>query len=137
MKSSHLIFHALVLGLLNLIGIFLGFFIWKWIGGAQHWVQGWSASAIAFFGFWLWLKITCARGMSIATNNVSALGFWILASILPIAIFIPLHYFTQGYLTSMGNIEVLLRLILPTNFIVAGLMLKMSGKWMPKFPDQE
>ena len=129
MKKRDPALHALVLGLLNLTGILLGFFLWQLLGGPQRNAQGLAAAAFALIGFWLWIKISMARGITLAKGNWEGLGVWILSCLIPIAIFVPLHYFTQGYMTSSGNIEVLAGLVFPTNFLAAGIMLHQSGRW--------
>jgi len=127
MKMRYLLLHAFVLGMLNFTGSTIAFFLWKLLDGPQRIVQGWLAAAIVFFGFWLWLRFAASRGIDLARRKREFVTIWILASFIPAGVFIPLHYFTQGYLTSMGNIWALLRLALPTNFAALGLMLLKSG----------
>jgi hypothetical protein len=137
MKIRHLFLHALLLGILNLVAVAIAFFLWKLVGGPQRSTQGILAIAITFAGFWLWMKFVISRGITIAQDNWQALGFWLVSCLVPIAIFVPLHYFTQGYLTSWGNIEALALLFFPVNFGAALTMLKMAGKAWPTFSDQE
>ncbi len=137
MRRRDLFLHAILLGILNLIAVAIAFFLWKLVGGPQRSVQGFLAAVIAFAGFWLWLKFAISRSVTIAQDNWQALSFWFVSCLIPVAIFVPLHYFTQGYLTSWGNIEALVLLFFPVNFGAAGLMLKKSGNWLPKFSDQE
>ncbi len=122
-----MILHALVLGILNLLGVMLAFFLWRLLGGPQRHVQSLFAVLIAFSGFWLWLKFAVSRGLTLAQGNWEALGFWILSCLIPQAIFLPLHYFTQGYWTDPGNSIALGMLIVPVNFAAAGYMLRKAG----------
>ncbi len=137
MKKRHMILHAFVLGILNLCAVAIGFFLWKLLGGPQRNVQSFLSAVITFSVFWLWLKFAMSRGIPMAQGNGEALGFWLLSALILIAIFVPLHYFTQGYLTSWGNIEGLALLFIPVNFTAAILMLKMTGSDWPKLPDKK
>ncbi|MBC8366501.1 hypothetical protein H8E52_03750, partial [bacterium] len=119
MKKRHLVLHSLMLGILNLMAVMVAFFLWKLLGGPQRNIQGLLSILIAFAGFWLWLKFATSRGITLAQGKWEALGFWLLSCLIPIAIFVPLHYFTQGYLSSWRNIEALIGLIIPVNFAAA------------------
>ncbi len=127
MKKRHYLLHALVLTILIFLSIAIGFFFWKLVGGRQIMVQSLVGVLIANLSFWMWIKWSVARGIRVAENNYQATGFWILSLLLPAIIFVPLHYFTQGYLTSWGNISAITLYVIPVNFNGAWLMLRETG----------
>jgi len=123
-RTRFLFLHSLLLALLNIVGLTLGFFIWRLAGGGnQAFTQGIIAATFTFFGYWLLLKLRESRGLEPARNKVQALGVWLLSACFLVAVFLPLHYFAQGYGSSWGNVAALLRLAIPTNFLAAFLLL--------------
>jgi hypothetical protein len=117
--------HAAVLALVNLAGLLLGFLAFGATGqGNQAAVQiliGITASPIGF-GLWVWaINKGAPRRFRYRSRED---GGWTYLLALPWAavIFVPLHYLTQGYLTSVSNILALWMFQLVTNAVVIGVV---------------
>jgi hypothetical protein len=99
--------HALVLAVVNLTSVVVGFGSYRIAGSAnQIAVQLPIAAVLSVVGFAAWL-VACHRlGQLIIDLETAVDATWIYLLAVPwaIAVFIPLHFLTQGYLTSVGNI---------------------------------
>jgi hypothetical protein len=118
MKFARYLLHGLVLAAVNVGAVLVGFAVYKISGaGYQLAVQIPVAVAISVAAFGLWYVIVvratfgrAALGRLAAYVWTYALAFGWLA-----ALFLPLHYVTQGYLTSFANIYYTWAFQAPTN----------------------
>ena len=107
MRIFKILLHALALAAFNLAAILAGFAFYK-ISGISNQLAAQIPAAVLLsaFGFALWYTIAYRvggerlrlRGLSAYAGAYVAAFAW-----LPI-IFVPLHYVSQGYLTSFANI---------------------------------
>ena len=101
------VFHSFVLALANLAAIIAGFAAYRLLGAADQiavQVPVAAVSTVAVFAAWLSLSTRVAPG--ILGVGGARDGFWIygLAPVWAAAVFVPVHFVTQGYLTSFGNV---------------------------------
>lgn len=85
----------------------------------QVWLQVPVAVVVTIAVFGLWLIATRFRRLaSLQPRNTNELA-WSLAASLAwgIVVFIPIHFVTQGYVTSLGNIVALVLYQLPVNTV--------------------
>ncbi len=118
MKLLRPVIHGLALAAINIGASLVGFAAYKILGmGHQLLVQIAVAVLVTVVAFALWyyltLRVTSGR---IALGNV---GAYVWAYALAFAwfpfVFVPLHYVTQGYLTSFANIYNMWLFQAPTN----------------------
>ena len=120
MKLGRAIIHGLVLAFITIGAVTVGFAVYNAIGlREQIAVQVLAAGIVCVGAFALWGYVAhrCTGGkLSIA--NMKELGVAYAAAFiwLPI-VFIPLHYTTQGYLTSFANILSTWMFQLPFNLL--------------------
>jgi hypothetical protein len=118
MALLRILIHSFILCLVNLGAVLAGFAVYEISGAAyQLAVQISVAVAISVAAFALWyyltLRITSGR---IALGNFGAyVGTYVLALAWFPVVFVPLHYVTQGYLTSFANIYNMWLFQAPTN----------------------
>ncbi len=108
--------NGLTLLLANLVGILAGFILFKLFGKDQRAIQIPIASTISVLIFIFWccfLKKVSIR--KVFPTSVYLIWIFIAALIWNPVIFFPLHYFTQGYLSSWGNILAFMFFQIPTN----------------------
>ena len=118
MKVLRISLHSFILVLINLAAIIIGFLIFKLHKTANQitiQIPVAVVLSILLFILWNWL----VKHLSFKRLYLEKLEDFLLiyvASLLwaPV-IFVPIHYITQGYLTSIGNILALLFFQLPTN----------------------
>jgi hypothetical protein len=121
MRVFRVIIHSFILSLTNLISIVFGF-------GVYHFFMSYNQLAVqipvgAVFSiivFTTWVVILKYKDIKVLLPDSKLEPFLIfLLSLawLPI-IFVPLHYITQGYLTSFGNIYMNWIFQIPVNFII-------------------
>jgi hypothetical protein len=99
--------HSLVLAVANLGSILVGFAAYGVAGSVnQIAVQVPVAVVLTVVGFSLWLVMCHRAGQLTIDVEAAADATWIYLLAVPwaIALFTPLHFVTQGYLTSLGNI---------------------------------
>lgn len=112
MRYRNILLQSLILTLTNMGAILIAFGIYKLIlqiiSVNQRAVQTPMAILvnIVLFAFWTWLVIRFCSRYSLHKTGDYYLVYFTAGLWNPI-IFIPLHYFTQGYITSFGNIIVL------------------------------
>jgi hypothetical protein len=120
MKAVRIILHGFVLFAANLIGIIAGFAAYSALGARDQ--LGTQLPIGALLSVLLYLAcVLFLRILSTARLNPQDGREYVLAGVCsllwnPILI-VPLHYFTQGYLTSSGNIVALAAFQFPVNAI--------------------
>jgi len=119
-KIIKIISHSLLLTFLNLGSIIFGFTIYHFLKPInQLIIQAPVASLSSIILFILW--IICIRRFNIKTLIIDRWAelFWIfsISFIWIPAIFVPIHYITQGYLTSFSNILWVWVYQTPTNLV--------------------
>jgi hypothetical protein len=118
MKFFRPVIHGLALAAINIGASLVGFAAYKILGvGHQILVQIPVASAAAVVAFALWYYLTLRLTSGKVALGKSGAYVWTYACAfawLP-ALLVPLHYFTQGYLTSFANIYYMWLFQAPTN----------------------
>ena len=120
MKLGRAIIHGLVLALITTGAVTVGFAVYNAIGlREQIAVQVLAAGIVCVGAFALWGYVAHRfTGGKLSIANMKELGVAYAAAFiwLPI-VFIPLHYTTQGYLTSFANILSTWMFQLPFNLL--------------------
>ncbi|MBI4504296.1 MAG: hypothetical protein HY691_02080 [Chloroflexi bacterium] len=110
--------HGLILSLANVVSIIVAFGIYTLVRPAnQIALQAPVAAALSVLGFALWVLLAgrlAGGGKGLAARNDFVWAF-VSALLWAPAVFVPLHYVTQGYMTSIGNIVALWAFQVPTN----------------------
>jgi len=127
---SRVIVHSMVLTLCNLLGIWLGFLVFSAVRPAdQQGIQWVVVLLVTATAFPAWVRLSrsvcggrwCLRGWSDG-RRVYGLAFaWIAA------VFVPVHFVIQGYLTSFDNVVGLWMLQAVTNAIAIGVAMARNG----------
>ena len=82
--------------------------------------------SVGGFFFWIWfLGKANLRWLNLISRK-GLVGTLLVSFIWAPALFIPLHYFTQGYLTSLGNILAIWSFQAPVNIIIYFLLPKVN-----------
>ena len=129
--------HSAVLGFANLVAILAGFAIHRFVKSAnQIMVQAPVAAAlsVAFFAAWLVVSSGIAPRAFRLRGAGDGFRVWGLAPAWAALAFVPMHFFSQGYLTSFGNIAALWAFQLPVNAVAvgAGMAAARSRAGMPE-----
>jgi hypothetical protein len=118
MKSGRPVIHGLALAAINVGASLVGFGAYKILGvGRQLLVQVFAAVlvSVAAFAVWYYLTLRVTSGRA----TLRSLGAYVWTYVLAFAwfpvLFVPLHYVTQGYLTSFANIYNMWLFQVPTN----------------------
>ncbi len=119
MKTVRVGLHSLVLAIADVAGIAGGALAAFRLLGVPNQVrlQLPIAVVLSVGCFWLWLlSLRLLRWKGLQAVSPRELGACLVASLLwaPL-VFVPLHYFTQGYLTSIGNLVAMAVYQLPVN----------------------
>jgi hypothetical protein len=138
MKAIRVIVHSLVLVLADLGGIALGAVAaFKILGTPnQIWLQLPIAAVLTLVlvCFWLLtLRLFRWRAMRLGSGKEKIVCFAVSLLWGPL-VFVPLHYFTQGYLTSFGNLVAFAIYQLPMNVFALGVasLLRSPGSAEPR-----
>lgn len=103
------VIHAIVLSLSNLAAIAAGFVVWYYLRegvGPQIPTQVTVAVLVNTLGYGAWFLATHRTrftGLRLRRDS-DVWTVWFLAIPAGIAIFVPVHYLVEGYLTSAGNL---------------------------------
>jgi len=119
-KYFYVLLHGLALAAVNVGAVLVGFAFYKISRTAyQLAVQVPVAVMISVAGFATWYFIAgrVARGASALRGPAAYFGTYALAFAWFPAAFVPLHYVTQGYLTSFANIYYTWLFQAPTNVL--------------------
>ena len=132
MKAVRMVIHGFVLYVANLLGLIVGMVGFHALGvKGQLGIQVPIAvvvSVVLYLGWSVLLRLFPFP--SLALRNLSEHVFAGLCALVwsPV-IFIPLHYFTQGYLTAAGNIVVMAFFQVPVNAIAVLAAWKAARAW--------
>ena len=111
--------HSIKLAFIDLGGILVGFMVYH-LSGAHDQLAVQVPVAVVFtvigFATWLWMTRRTRIGWSRAAFRQYVLVF-LLAFVWAAVVFIPLHYFTQGYVTAWSNVTVMWTFQAPTNLL--------------------
>ena len=128
MKAILVGLHSFALVAADLAGIGIGGGVAYHITGKpnQVWLQLPLAVVLSAVFFCAWILLLRAAGLKRLQPLPAQLGPCLVCSLLlaPL-IFVPLHYFTQGYLTSIGNLLALAFYQLPVNVVAFSASLVM------------
>ena len=127
MKLIRIGLHSLMLVLADFAGILGGFVAFKALNFAafeQIMIQMPVAAALSVLLFALWSFLLRAfGGQQLLLSDLKDLFFVFAASIfLAAVVFVPLHFLTQGYLTTTGNLVALALYQAPVNLIALCLV---------------
>ena len=115
--------HGLLLYLANLVGVIAGFVIFHLTAGNQLAIQIPIAAVVSIllFTFWCYLlrKIAAKK---LFHAPLDLIWIFVVALVWNPAIFFSLHYFTQGYPSSWGNILAVMLFQIPINAIALCLV---------------
>jgi hypothetical protein len=119
LKAFRIILHSLVLALADLAGILGGFMAYKALEFPQLVIQLPVAVAVSILLFLAWSILLPVRGgqqLRLLDLKELLLVFFGTAAWAPL-VFVPLHFFTQGYWTAQENLVALALYQIPTNLI--------------------
>jgi hypothetical protein len=117
------IINGLILSLINILSILIGFLVYYLTKSqTQIAIQIIVAcfSSVILFLFWQFISHDYFPKTALNTKEKYWKTFLLSLIFAPI-IFIPLHYITQGYLTSWQNITSIWMFQIPTNFLVLNI----------------
>ncbi len=120
MKILRIALHGLVLTAINLVSIIVAYGIYYALRPAnQILIQASAAGLLSVAAFWIGSALTRRPRLApIALQGATELaGTYLAALIWAPALFIPIHYVTQGYLTSFSNITATWLFQLPVNLV--------------------
>ena len=129
MKAVRIALYSIVLTATNFTGIIVGFVAFLAIGATnQLAVQLPTAVACSLLVFAVWAVLArSAPFKPIAIKRRGEFMFVFLGSLVwSTIVFVPLHYFTQGYLTSGSNIAAIWLFQLPVNLFAVTLARQMA-----------
>lgn len=118
MKFLSPVIHGLALAAINIGASLVGFAAYKVLGvGHQLLIQIAVAVlvSVAAFSLWYYLTLRVTSGRIALGRRGANVWTYALAFIWFPVIFVPLHYVTQGYLTSFANIYNMWLFQAPTN----------------------
>lgn len=132
MKILETVLHGFILAVVNMIGIVFGFGVYHFLMRYnQMLMQAPVAAVFSIIVFTTWIVVLKYKNVTrlLPEGKLEFLLVFLFSMAwLPI-IFIPLHYVTQGYITSFGNVYVNWLFQIPVNiFIVLIAYLIVSGK---------
>jgi hypothetical protein len=127
MSIIRVVFHSLVLVMADIAGIAAGAVAAFWVLGVPNavWLQLPIAVVLSVGSFAAWVLLLRACGWPrLQPADPKELAACLVVSFLwaPL-VFVPLHYFTQGYVTGVGNLIALACYQLPVN------CLALFGPW--------
>lgn len=102
--------HSAALGFANLAAILAGFAAYRLLGAADQiavQVPVAAVSTVAIFAAWLGVSTRVAPGALGVAGAKDGVWIYGLAPAWAAAAFVPVHFVTQGYLTSFGNVAAL------------------------------
>jgi hypothetical protein len=118
MKYLPVLLHGLSLTVVNVGAVLVGFAFYKVTGiSNQLAAQVPAAASVSVVAFALWYAVARRVGgerLSLRGPSAYAATYAVAFGWLP-ALFVPLHYATQGYLTSFANIYYMWLFQAPTN----------------------
>ena len=119
MKFLRVALHSLVLVLADIGGIAIGALAAFHILGVpnQVWLQLPLAVVLTPAGFCGWILLLRVLGWKplLPAGAKELQACWVASLVWAPLVFVPLHYLTQGYLTSLGNLVALAMYQLPIN----------------------
>ena len=128
MNVARIVFHALVVVIVNLVCILLGFGLWSGLRAAiaplpQIPVQAAVGAALSILVSFLWMVwFPRLRWPAMQPRGAREYAGLLLASLLwtPV-LFYPLHYLTQGYVAQFSNVLSIWAFQLPVNALALWL----------------
>ncbi len=121
MKILVIILHSIILALINLISIVFGFGIYHFFRKYdQLAIQVPIAVVFSIIVFITWIVILKSKKISrlFPEDWIQFLVIFLLSLAWAPVIFVPVHFISQGYLTSFGNIFWTWVFQIPTNIII-------------------
>ena len=128
MIAVRVLFHGFLLFGGNLAGIVTGFVAWRLLGGGGQLVVQVPVALLGSLSLYLLgagLAHRVSRGLLSLRGPAECWGAFVAALIWGPLVFVPLHFFTQGYPTSPANLAALALFQLAANGPVLLL-----GRWV-------
>lgn len=128
--SGHLraILHGLVLCGINLLSVGIGFGVYRWLRPARQTAIEVPVAAVFSVGlFLLWIGLVRHPGLPAARRRFALrsgkehAGAFAASLLWQPALFVPIHYATQGYWTALSNLIALLAFQIPVNLLAVGI----------------
>lgn len=133
MRITQLSLHSLALAVINITSVLVGFGAYHLLRPvSQIAIQASVATMVCIIGFVSWSVFSQRLPFKESARPSGSDLVWVyLAAFLWIPLlFAPLHYITQGYLTSIGNILGLWLFQIPVNLLAILAAQKLSGRWL-------
>jgi hypothetical protein len=120
MRTVKNIFQSLILALVNLLSVFLGFIVYHFSRGfAQVIVQVPAAAVFSILLFSLWIFFLYKKNSPVLpASRVDFITVFVMSLVWIPAIFYPIHYLTQHYISSFGNIYWMWLFQMPVNAVI-------------------
>ncbi len=122
MTFTRVALHSFILVLADIGGIAIGAMAAFHILGVpnQVWLQLPLAGVLTPAGFCVWIVLLQVLGWKrlLPAGAKELRACWVASLVWAPLVFVPTHYFTQGYLTSLGNLVALAIYQLPVNAVV-------------------
>lgn len=129
MRTLRIGLHSLILAMANIGCIVIAYAIYYLLKPAnQIAVQAPLAAALSIATIAVW-SLLIQRLAGLGLRGTSEFAWTYLAAFVWIPfVFVPLHYLTQGYLTSFGNILAIWAFQLPVNLLAVLATYKLAGR---------
>jgi len=119
-RLAQVALHSLALTVMNIASIATGFIAYHAVGAHNQIATQVPIAvvlSISLFILWAFCVGRLSRGRLVPHGGMEFAGVFIASLLWNPVVWVPLHYVTQGYLTSTGNILALLCFQAPVNAI--------------------
>jgi hypothetical protein len=120
MKFMRVVLHSVALALADLAGIIVGFLAFKILGSADQILVQLPVAVMATIGgvvAWSVALRALRFPRLLWTSESEAMQSFLISLTWGPLLFVPLHFFTQGYVTSLRNLVVLAAYQVPVNLL--------------------
>ncbi len=132
MKLFRISLYSFSMVIANFVAIYCGFIVYYLLKPANQIAIQLPIAiilSVTFFLLWILLMQIHIFKRFVIKEKHNLISVYLFALILNPVIFVPLHYITQGYLTSFGNIKAIWMFQLLANLIsIAILIFSLKGK---------
>jgi hypothetical protein len=134
-RKARIIIHGLVLTVVNVGAVLFGFACYKASGLPYQLPIQISVAALCSAGAFLVWSLAVGRVFVDEYSPCTAaefLGVFLLSLLWLPVLFVPGHYFTQGYLTSFSNIYYMWLFQAPLNAVTLFLVYRLRRRRLPR-----
>jgi FtsH-binding integral membrane protein len=142
MTIARPVLYGAILTAADLVGIGVGGVLAHRLTGSanQVWLQLPIAFVVTIGSFFVWMLMIRIRRLAVLQpRNPEELARSLFASIAwGVVVFVPVHYLTQGYVTSLGNIVALAiyQLLVNTVALFGSVAIARPPTWEQPHPDR-